>query len=91
MAEKSILPLKYKDLRLCIIRLKDKFYVSDATCPHMGGNLSEGKLNDFAEIICPLHEYRFNLESGGECHTNCKNLNVYECKQDETGVYFRTQ
>ncbi len=91
VAQKQIVALKYKDRRLCIIRSKDKFYVSDSVCPHMGANLSEGRMNDFSELICPLHEYRFNLEAGGECNNNCRALRVYACKQDQTGVYFRIE
>lgn len=91
IAEKEIRPLKYQEKTYCLIRYRDTFYVSDSKCPHRGASLLEGKLNNFAELICPLHEYRFNLNSQGECHTNCKALNVYECKQDESGVYFNPE
>jgi nitrite reductase/ring-hydroxylating ferredoxin subunit len=88
VAENKIVPLKYKDRQFCMMRQNNTFYVSDSKCPHMGTSLIEGRLNAFTELICPLHEYRFDLTADGICHTNCAPLRVYECKQDESGVYF---
>jgi nitrite reductase/ring-hydroxylating ferredoxin subunit len=87
--ENKIMPLKYHGRLFCIIRQHNTFYVSDAKCPHMGASLVDGMINSFTELICPLHEYRFDLKAGGLCHTKCDALRVYECKQDESGVYFR--
>jgi len=33
------------------------------TCPHLGGPLSEGKLEG-ETVVCPCHASRFDLESG---------------------------
>lgn len=88
ISDKSIKGLKYKEKKYCVIRFKDKFYVTEALCPHQNASLIDGKLNDFGEIICPLHEYRFSLIENGRCHTNCKDLIIYPSRQDNDGVYF---
>jgi 3-phenylpropionate/trans-cinnamate dioxygenase ferredoxin subunit len=45
------------------VKQKGKVYVIDDRCPHMGCKFSGGSL-DGEVVICPCHEWRFNLESG---------------------------
>lgn len=48
---------------LLIARIGDQFYAARARCPHMGGDLTKGKLEG-AVVRCPLHGSRFNLVDG---------------------------
>ena len=43
--------------------MKDKYYATDNRCPHMGGNLSAGKL-DGNILTCPRHHSQFDLTDG---------------------------
>jgi 3-phenylpropionate/trans-cinnamate dioxygenase ferredoxin component len=52
-----------KGKELLIARVEDKFFCADNRCPHMGGNLSEGKL-DGTIITCPRHHSKFDLKDG---------------------------
>ena len=56
-------------------------------CPHMQEGLSAGKINNLKEIVCPLHEYRFNLETGQESSNRCEPLAVHKIEEREDGVY----
>ncbi|HSU69274.1 MAG TPA: Rieske (2Fe-2S) protein [Tepidisphaeraceae bacterium] len=38
-------------------------YVTDNTCPHAGGNLSAGPVED-GFVLCPWHYWAFRLENG---------------------------
>ena len=38
-------------------------YAFDATCPHRGGPLVGGRLDE-CELVCPWHGYRFALTTG---------------------------
>jgi nitrite reductase (NADH) small subunit len=44
----------------------DRYYAIDNHCPHRGAPLDKGLQID-ADIICPLHHFRFSLETG-QCH-----------------------
>lgn len=44
-------------------RVKEKYYAADAKCPHMGGDLTLGKLEGTV-ITCPRHHSQFDLEDG---------------------------
>jgi len=39
------------------------YYAFDDTCPHQGGSLGQGELEDDC-VVCPLHEWRFNIKTG---------------------------
>lgn len=53
--------------RIALFRAGGGWYAIDAACPHRGGPLADGIVCDRA-VICPLHDRRFDLESGA-CHT----------------------
>lgn len=49
--------------RIAIFRAAGGWYALDAICPHRGGPLEDGIVCDRA-VICPLHDRRFDLETG---------------------------
>ncbi len=46
-----------------LARVGDKFYASENFCPHMGADLSQGKL-DGTIVTCPRHHSQFDLIDG---------------------------
>jgi len=48
---------------LCFGRSGEVTFAIDDTCPHAGGSLSEGMLDDDL-VICPLPAYAFEIASG---------------------------
>jgi nitrite reductase (NADH) small subunit len=54
--------------RVAIFRATGGWYALDAVCPHRGGPLADGIVCDRA-VICPLHDRRFDLETGAALTT----------------------
>jgi len=48
---------------LLLARVGDRYYCTDAYCPHLGGNLSEGTLTGTV-LTCPLHHSQFDISDG---------------------------
>jgi 3-phenylpropionate/trans-cinnamate dioxygenase ferredoxin subunit len=48
---------------ILLARVGDKYYAADGRCPHMGGRLSQGKLEGTI-VTCPLHGSQFDLGNG---------------------------
>ena len=48
---------------ILVARVNGKFYAADNICPHMGANLSLGKL-DGTVVTCPRHASKFDLVDG---------------------------
>ena len=45
------------------IKQKGKIFAIDNRCPHQGCGFSGGTLDGLV-IVCPCHDWRFNLETG---------------------------
>jgi nitrite reductase/ring-hydroxylating ferredoxin subunit len=50
---------------IALFNVKGVFYALDAVCPHEGGPLQDGELDDDT-VICPWHSFDYNLKTG-EC------------------------
>jgi nitrite reductase/ring-hydroxylating ferredoxin subunit len=66
--EKELLEGKMKlvsveGIPILFIRQSGKIYALDNRCPHMGCGFNGGSLDGLV-IICPCHDWRFNLETG---------------------------
>jgi len=48
---------------LLIARTHGTVYAVDGRCPHLGGHLARGTLNEFV-VTCPLHGSQFDVRDG---------------------------
>ena len=48
---------------MLLARVGDEYYAADNRCPHMGGKLSQGKLEGTV-VTCPRHGSQFDLSDG---------------------------
>jgi nitrite reductase (NADH) small subunit len=55
--------LEIRDRKIVLINRSGRIHALDNTCPHLGGSLGRGTLEDNC-IICPLHHWSFDLETG---------------------------
>lgn len=73
--------------RICLALHNNTFFAVQDSCSHNGESLSKGNINYLGEIICPLHNYRFNLQNGRECGSRSRDLVTYPIKIDESGFF----
>jgi nitrite reductase (NADH) small subunit len=58
-------------LRIAIFHARDgRVFATQADCPHRGGPLADGLLGG-TRLICPLHEWAFDLVSGMALNGDC--------------------
>jgi len=48
---------------ILLARVGDKYYATDNRCPHMKGDLSQGKLEGTI-VTCPVHGSQFDISNG---------------------------
>ncbi len=63
LEEGKMKPLRLNGIPVLLIKQNGKVYVIDDRCPHMGCKFSGGSL-DGDVVICPCHDWRFNLVTG---------------------------
>ncbi len=56
-------PVTLDGVELAIFNLKDRFVTIENQCPHKGGPLCDGIVSG-TTVVCPLHGWRFDLDSG---------------------------
>jgi nitrite reductase (NADH) small subunit len=72
--------------QIAVFRLRDgSLRALDAVCPHRGGPLADG-LTDAEVVICPLHGYTYNLETGAEVANGGVGVTAHPVHADDTGT-----
>jgi nitrite reductase (NADH) small subunit len=61
-----------------------RVFASQAWCPHKRGPLADGLIGD-GKVICPLHAYRFDLETGQPLGNDCESLRTYPVAIGDSG------
>ncbi|HXG18141.1 MAG TPA: nitrite reductase small subunit NirD [Methylomirabilota bacterium] len=52
------------DVTIAVFRQRDgRLFAADNACPHRGGPLADGIVGA-GKVICPLHAWKFDLETG---------------------------
>jgi nitrite reductase/ring-hydroxylating ferredoxin subunit len=72
--------------RILIVNASDAFYAIQEKCPHNGASLAHG-FCDKAEIVCPVHRYRFNVINGRATAGGSFALKTYPVKVQTDGVF----
>ena len=62
--------------QLAVFLVNGQIHVLDNTCPHAGGNLFEGEIEDEC-VICPWHQWTFRLEDGKLCGAETVGVSCY--------------
>jgi nitrite reductase (NADH) small subunit len=71
--------------RVAVFRARDgKVFATQAECPHRKGPLADGLLGGHT-LVCPLHEWRFDLSTGATENGEC-GINVYELRLEADGT-----
>lgn len=83
----GLLHIEVSGKQICIARNNNDLYACSAKCPHAGGNIFEGFIDTSGNVICPLHRYKFNLQSGRNVSGEGYFLKTYPLDEREDGVY----
>lgn len=62
-----------------IYNVDGEYYAMDDVCPHMGGSLHHGFMNDCV-VSCPLHMWEFDVKTGESVWPGSLNIPAYPVK-----------
>ncbi|HTI90885.1 MAG TPA: Rieske 2Fe-2S domain-containing protein [Puia sp.] len=57
------------------------------TCPHAGAPMTDGYITGGCNIVCPVHNLKFNLKNGRDVNGEGYTLKTYPVEVREEGVY----
>jgi len=93
----SITEINFGTNNLCVINVAGKsvtlalynsqIFACPQKCPHAGGLLADGYLDSSGNIVCPMHLYRFNLQTGRNVSGEGYLLKTYPVELRNDGVF----
>jgi nitrite reductase (NADH) small subunit len=66
---------------IVLVRRDGRLMALDRICPHEGGRISAGPLAEGRYVVCPLHNYRFDPETGRAVGVACKSARTYRVRE----------
>lgn len=78
--------IKVNHKKLCLIKHNDKIHVVQNSCPHAGGILSGGWCKA-GKIVCPIHRYEYDLDSGRGAEGQGDYIDIYPVEERADGIY----
>jgi len=87
LGENGIGTLQLNDKTICITKFDGEWYAFTNSCPHAGAPLSEGCLDAKGNIICPFHNYKFNIKNGRMANADGYILKTYPAEVRPDGVF----
>jgi len=82
----SIKTVKVEGKQLCIVNDADKIYAVQSYCPHAGGHFDGGWCKN-GSLVCPVHRYEYNLETGRGAEGQGDYIDIYPTEIREDGLY----
>lgn len=73
------LSIEVDGLRVAVFLDRGRFHALLGHCPHAGGPIGLGWVED-GEVVCPLHRWRFKLETGRCTTVSGESVHAFRCE-----------
>lgn len=73
--------------KICIARAKEGWYGFANTCPHAGAPMIDGYVAGGCNVICPVHNLKFNLKNGRDTMGGGYSLKTYPVEIRPEGIF----
>jgi nitrite reductase/ring-hydroxylating ferredoxin subunit len=71
---------------ICLVGFENQVFALAAKCPHAGGNLAAGWCKN-GKLICPVHRYSYNLQTGKGSEGQNDYINTYPVEIRDGSIY----
>ncbi|PYP92378.1 MAG: (2Fe-2S)-binding protein [Candidatus Angelobacter sp. Gp1-AA117] len=71
---------------ICIANVNGEICATDNVCPHWGGPLGQGRIED-GKLICPWHGWQFDLRTGETPRKAGIRLAIYKVTVIEEDIF----
>ena len=73
--------------KICIARFNETAFAFAYKCPHAGGFLADGYIDALGNVVCPLHRYKYSLQTGLNVSGEGYYLKHWPVETREDGVF----
>ena len=86
-SDAGLAELEISGKKICISLNQDQLFACTAKCPHAGGRLADGFIDAMGNIVCPVHRYKFNLQTGRNSSGEGYYLTTFPVQVRPDGVF----
>jgi 3-phenylpropionate/trans-cinnamate dioxygenase ferredoxin subunit len=90
LADGSMKLVSVESIPVLLIKQAGKIFAIDNRCPHQGCGFSGGTLDGLV-IVCPCHEWRFNLVTGEYEEEPAMKLTKFEWKIKDGKIWVKLE
>ena len=90
-ADNQVAVVEVQGKKICVGRYKEQLYGFAYKCPHASGIMADGYIDALGNIVCPVHRYKFSLQTGRNTSGEGYFLKRWEIDVKESGVYILMQ
>lgn len=77
--ENDLCPFVAGEKEIVLAKKDEELFAFAAVCPHASFPMKDGYINSKGCIVCPKHDYQFNM-----LHGRCVNVEDYKIKRYKT-------
>lgn len=88
LPEGGRLVVNLSGLSILLLKLDGQVYAIGNHCPHLGCSLARGKIEGM-RIICPCHDWTFDIRSGEFIMASEISLPIYRVKIDMQQIFLQ--
>ncbi len=85
--ESQITQQEVNGKKICVARHGGELFAFAHKCPHAGGIMADGFLDERGNVVCPLHRYKFSLRNGYNSSGEGFYLKTYPIERRDDGLY----
>jgi nitrite reductase/ring-hydroxylating ferredoxin subunit len=75
--------------KICISSFGRQLFGFAYQCPHAGGILADGDVDQKGQVVCPVHGYRFDIRNGYNSTGEGYHLKHWPVEQRPDGLYIK--
>jgi nitrite reductase/ring-hydroxylating ferredoxin subunit len=80
--------VEFEGDQVVIIKAEGSLFAASNRCPHLGCALSKGRMDGLV-IVCPCHDWRFDVSTGAFLDAPEISLRTYDCRVDSGNVQLK--
>jgi pyruvate oxidase len=87
LEEGHVMTVQAGHIPVCLTRYKGSYHALDNHCPHQGGPLGEGLIDERGYVICPWHGYEYKADDGSPPPASDDWVQTFAVDEREDGIY----
>ncbi|HET9826827.1 MAG TPA: Rieske 2Fe-2S domain-containing protein [Chitinophagaceae bacterium] len=86
-AKNNIASVEIHGKKICISKFQAEIFAFAHQCPHAAGFLAEGYLDKHGNVVCPVHQYKFDIRTGRNITGEGYSLKHWPVEVRSDGIY----